>query len=143
MAATSSFGKAFAAARKAGKKTFTWNGKKYTTKTREEAGMKASGAPSKIPSAPERKPSSPRSQSGSGGVVRSANASTTMTRPKRKPSGRTPTKPAKVKGSTSDKSPGRRLMDIVKQTVSGSGKKSNKANPVKDRRNRRKGNRNK
>jgi hypothetical protein len=29
--ATSSFGRAFASARKAGKKTFSWNGKKYTT----------------------------------------------------------------------------------------------------------------
>lgn len=33
----SSFGKAFSAARKAGKKTFTFNGKSYTTKTKEEA----------------------------------------------------------------------------------------------------------
>lgn len=32
-----SFSKAFAAARKAGKKTFSWNGKSYTTKTKEEA----------------------------------------------------------------------------------------------------------
>lgn len=32
-----SFSKAFAAARKAGKKTFSWNGKSYTTKTKEES----------------------------------------------------------------------------------------------------------
>lgn len=31
-----SFKEAFAAARKAGKKTFTWNGKPYTTKLKEE-----------------------------------------------------------------------------------------------------------
>jgi hypothetical protein len=37
MAKTSAFSKAFAAARKAGKKTFSWNGKSYTTKTKEEA----------------------------------------------------------------------------------------------------------
>ena len=30
------FGEAFAAARKAGKKTFTWGGKSYHTKTKEE-----------------------------------------------------------------------------------------------------------
>lgn len=35
--ATSAFGKAFASARKAGKKEFTFNGKKYNTKTKEEA----------------------------------------------------------------------------------------------------------
>jgi hypothetical protein len=33
---TSSFGAAFAAARKAGKKEFTWNGKRYHTRTKEE-----------------------------------------------------------------------------------------------------------
>lgn len=31
------FGDAFAAARKSGLKTFEWNGKKYTTQTKEEA----------------------------------------------------------------------------------------------------------
>jgi hypothetical protein len=36
MMATSEFGKAFAAARKAGDKTFEFNGKKYTTKTAED-----------------------------------------------------------------------------------------------------------
>jgi len=35
-----SFGTAFANARKAGMKTFTWNGKKYTTQTKEEAAKK-------------------------------------------------------------------------------------------------------
>ena len=37
MAKNSAFGKAFAAARKAGKKNFTWEGKSFTTKTKEEA----------------------------------------------------------------------------------------------------------
>jgi hypothetical protein len=35
-----SFGTAFANARKAGMKTFTWNGKKYTTQTKAEAAKK-------------------------------------------------------------------------------------------------------
>lgn len=35
------FGDAFAAARKAGKKEFTWSGKRYNTKTKEEAAKKA------------------------------------------------------------------------------------------------------
>jgi hypothetical protein len=41
-----SFGKAFAEARKAGKKEFTWNGKRYHTRTKEEeaARKKASAA---------------------------------------------------------------------------------------------------
>lgn len=36
MAKNSAFGKAFASARKAGKKTFNFGGKSYTTKTKEE-----------------------------------------------------------------------------------------------------------
>jgi hypothetical protein len=36
------FGKAFAAARKAGKKTFTWNGNRYTTKLATETKAKKS-----------------------------------------------------------------------------------------------------
>jgi len=35
------FAQAFAANRKAGKSTFTWNGKQYTTKTKEEAAKSA------------------------------------------------------------------------------------------------------
>jgi hypothetical protein len=42
--ATSKFGSAFAAARKAGAKTFEFGGKKYTTETREEADKKAGSA---------------------------------------------------------------------------------------------------
>ena len=39
-----SFGKAFAAARKAGKKEFTWKGKRYHTRTKEEEAKKAKKA---------------------------------------------------------------------------------------------------
>lgn len=42
--ATSAFGKAFAAARKAGEKTFEFNGKKYTTETREDVVKKRNEA---------------------------------------------------------------------------------------------------
>ena len=42
--ATSAFGKAFAAARKAGDKTFEFNGKKYTTETREDVVKKRNEA---------------------------------------------------------------------------------------------------
>lgn len=48
-----SFKEAFAAARKAGKKEFSWNGKSYNTKLKEEAGSAPSK--SKMPQArPER-----------------------------------------------------------------------------------------
>jgi hypothetical protein len=42
--ATSPFSKAFAEARKAGDKTFTFGGKKFTTETKEEASKKAGSA---------------------------------------------------------------------------------------------------
>jgi hypothetical protein len=45
-----SFGTAFANARKAGMKTFTWNGNKYTTQTKAEAAKK------KTPTAPKPRP---------------------------------------------------------------------------------------
>ena len=41
--ATSEFGKAFAAARKAGDKSFEFNGKKYTTKTAEDVSKEKKG----------------------------------------------------------------------------------------------------
>jgi hypothetical protein len=44
MMATSEFGKAFAAARKAGDKSFEFNGKKYTTKTAEDTAKEKKGA---------------------------------------------------------------------------------------------------
>lgn len=54
--ATSSFGRAFAAARKAGKKTFTWNGKKYTTELRKPVSEKLKGKKVPTPKArPDRK----------------------------------------------------------------------------------------
>lgn len=43
----SDFEKAFAAARKAGEKTFEWNGKKYTTQYKEEAGKPATKSAAK------------------------------------------------------------------------------------------------
>lgn len=59
-----SFNQAFASARKAGKKTFTWNGKSYTTQTKEEAARKSSPTPrpaSERPSgAPKPRPASER-----------------------------------------------------------------------------------
>jgi hypothetical protein len=50
-----SFKEAFAAARQAGKQTFTWNGKSYTTETAEEAAAKR-GATAGA-SRPRRRPS--------------------------------------------------------------------------------------
>ena len=47
---TPKFGKAFSSARKAGKKTFTWKGKSYTTKTADDAKKAAS---KKAPSKPD------------------------------------------------------------------------------------------
>ena len=44
-----SFGTAFANARKAGLKTFTWNGKKYTTQTKAEASKKTPATPKPRP----------------------------------------------------------------------------------------------
>ena len=49
----SKFGDAFAAARKAGKKTFTFQGKSYNTKTKEEAG---SARPKAKPKASSTRP---------------------------------------------------------------------------------------
>jgi hypothetical protein len=62
---TSAFGTAFAEARKAGKTTFEWKGKKYTTKLASEGKKKTKSEPkpdmSKAPSAP--KPSTSAGQS--------------------------------------------------------------------------------
>ena len=51
------FKEAFAAARKGGAKTFSWNGKKYTTKLKSEAAKGKSNPPSKVP-VPQPKPPS-------------------------------------------------------------------------------------
>jgi len=54
----SAFGTAFAAARKAGKKEFTWNGKQYHTKTKEEMSKPvASTGPKARPKASPAMPS--------------------------------------------------------------------------------------
>lgn len=58
----SEFGDAFAAARKAGKKTFTFGGKLYTTKTKEETATKAGPTPSQRPKARPEAPAAAGSQ---------------------------------------------------------------------------------
>ena len=62
--ATSNFGSAFAAARKAGDKTFEFNGKKFTTENREER-----------KSAIDKKDDSMRSASRAASVAESGTAS--------------------------------------------------------------------
>ncbi len=47
MAKNTAFGKAFASARKAGKKEFTFGGKSYNTKVKEESGSKKPPVPVK------------------------------------------------------------------------------------------------
>jgi len=55
------FGAAFAAARKAGKKTFDWNGKKYTTKTKDDSkAPSTSSRPAKRPAKPAAKTAAPK-----------------------------------------------------------------------------------
>lgn len=49
-----SFKEAFAAARKSGKKEFSWNGKKYNTKLKEETGVGKSVKPKARPVAAEK-----------------------------------------------------------------------------------------
>ena len=54
------FSQAFAAARKAGDKTFKWNGKSYTTQTKEEATKAKPAAKVETkPATPAAKPSTP------------------------------------------------------------------------------------
>jgi hypothetical protein len=48
------FKEAFREARKAGKKTFMWNGKPYTTELKEEAARRAPKASAKAPAGPRR-----------------------------------------------------------------------------------------
>jgi hypothetical protein len=56
MMATSGFGKAFADARKAGKKTFEFNGKSYNTDTREDVVRRRNEAAGKKSTAGEKTP---------------------------------------------------------------------------------------
>jgi hypothetical protein len=56
MAAGGSFSEAFRAARKGGGKTFTWNGKSYTTKLKEEVAAPKAAAP-KAAAPPKKEPS--------------------------------------------------------------------------------------
>ena len=58
--AMSSFEKAFASARKSGKKEFTWNGKRYNTKVKEETASSPRARPKNV-MAPKPRPTSPNS----------------------------------------------------------------------------------
>ncbi len=67
MAKLSKFGAAFKAARAAGKSTFSFGGKEYTTQTKEEAAAPRKTAPKSAPKPEPRgdtKPSSPSSRGG-------------------------------------------------------------------------------
>lgn len=72
------FGDAFKAARSAGKTVFTWNGKKYHTKTKEEMeGVRAkAGADKKAPTPTARQPIDSLASSGRTTSHQSASAST-------------------------------------------------------------------
>ena len=65
---TPSFGSAFASARKAGKKTFTWKGKSYTTKTADDVKKAASkkAASKKVVSKSKTKVKAPSGPEGPG-----------------------------------------------------------------------------
>lgn len=80
----SSFGSAFAAARKAGKKEFTWNGKKYHTKTKEEMGGKGAPATS---SSPKGRPSARPSAASPGPALPPAGGTRPRARPASGPVG--------------------------------------------------------
>jgi len=55
----SDFGSAFSKARSAGRKTFSWNGKSYTTETKEEADKKALANHPAPPARPKDEPEGP------------------------------------------------------------------------------------
>lgn len=56
-----SFKASFAAARKAGKKEFTWNGKRYNTKLKEDSAPKPKARPSNKPTTSGSTKSNPKS----------------------------------------------------------------------------------
>jgi hypothetical protein len=60
----SKFGEAFSAARKAGKKQFTFNGKKYHTRTREEEAARKKKSSSTSNATPKTKPKPPAKPKG-------------------------------------------------------------------------------
>jgi hypothetical protein len=84
------FGDAFAAARKAGKKEFTHNGKKYNTKTKEEAAAKG---PSKVP---DRRPDTKKAPKEPVKGLKKVTAP--KPKPSQLPDGRKPTKGKKYTG---------------------------------------------
>lgn len=77
----SSFSKAFAAARKAGKKEFTWNGKRYNTKLKSETNRKSPPTPTprpkpkKTPTPTPRPDRSAKKASTTGGAAASVDPS--------------------------------------------------------------------
>lgn len=79
-----SFNSAFAAARKAGKKEFTWNGKSYNTRTKDEDNALAAGGPKRRPSAegPTKAPLTPRARPTATTMVKTAGIASPMTPPR-------------------------------------------------------------
>ena len=66
-----SFKAAFAAARKAGKKTFDWNGKPYTTELKADAPVASKGPKARPkPAGEAAKPAAPKASAGSGPKAR-------------------------------------------------------------------------
>lgn len=116
----SAFGDAFKAARSAGKSTFTYNGKSYTTQTKEEA-QKASSAPASS-RRPRARPSEGASPSGPTSRRRRSNrprseASTTAAAPSRGSRGRTQrTSPSNASAPASRGSRGRRTTTRAAET---------------------------
>lgn len=84
--ATSKFGKAFAAARKAGKKEFSFGGKRYNTKTRDEDAPKNVPTPTANPA--KAKSGASRSTEGKvsakSGASRSTSGKVTEKKPREK-----------------------------------------------------------
>lgn len=117
----SAFGDAFKAARSAGKSTFTYNGKSYTTQTKEEA-QKASSAPASS-RRPRARPSEGASPSGPTSRRRRSNrsrseASTTAAAPSRGSRGRTQrTSPSNASAPASRGSRGRRTTTRAAETT--------------------------
>lgn len=109
--ATSKFGRAFAAARKAGKKTFTWNGKKYTTEVRKPVSQKLKGKT--VPKPTPRPGSKPAAKKDIGA---------------KKPTGKTPTPtpaPERVGGKKANGTPIPK-MDPRKAPASGIARKGSR-----------------
>lgn len=101
------FKSAFAAARKAGKKEFSWNGKRYSTKLREDK------APSKSPTPAKKKTaSSPTPKK------KPTNKTTSSPTPKKKPAGsgmKSPLKPHNNHDMNEEKRQGMRNRNAIRR----------------------------